>query len=56
VLLSNHTAYDGTKTKLPALAQRKSGDPHPYVIGADGVKRFLTMVDECAQAGRARVN
>lgn len=56
VLLSNHTAYDGTKTKLPALAQRKPGDPHPYVIGADGVKRFLTMVDECAQAGRARVN
>jgi metallo-beta-lactamase class B len=56
VLLSNHTAYDGSKTKQPALAQRRPGDPHPYVIGPDSVKRFLTMVDECAQAGRARLN
>jgi len=55
VLLSNHTAYDGSKTKLPALAQRRPNDAHPYVIGNDSVKRFLTMVDECAQAGRARV-
>ena len=55
VLLSNHTAYDGSKTKLPALAQRRPNDTHPYVIGNDSVKRFLTMVDECAQAGRARV-
>ena len=55
VLLSNHTIYDGSKTKLPALATRRAGDAHPYVIGNDSVKRFLTMVDECAQAGRARL-
>ena len=55
VLLSNHTIYDGSKTKLPALATRRAGDTHPYIIGNDRVKRFLTMVDECAQAGRARV-
>ena len=30
------------------------GDPHPYVIGTDGVQRYLTVVDECAQAGLAR--
>jgi metallo-beta-lactamase class B len=55
VLISNHTNFDGSKTKLPALAARKAGDPHPYVIGNDAVKRFLVMVDECAQAGLERV-
>ena len=55
VLISNHTIFDGSKTKLPALARRKPGDPHPYVIGTDGVQRYLTVVDECAQAGLARV-
>jgi metallo-beta-lactamase class B len=53
VLISNHTIFDGSKTKLPALAQRKAGDPNPYVIGKDGVQRYLTVVDECAQAGLA---
>ena len=53
VLVSNHTIFDGSKTKLPALAQRKPGEPHPYVIGKEGVQRYLTVVDECAQAGLA---
>ena len=55
VILSNHTIFDGSKTKIPALAERKPGDPNPYVIGVDGVQRYLTTVDECAQAGLARV-
>lgn len=54
VLVSNHTIFDGSKTKLPALERRKAGDPHPYVIGTEGVQRYLTVVDECAQAGLAR--
>ncbi|HZT76585.1 MAG TPA: MBL fold metallo-hydrolase [Vicinamibacterales bacterium] len=54
VLISNHTIFDGSKTKLPALAARKAGDPNPYVIGVDGVQRYLTVVDECAQAGLTR--
>ena len=29
VLLSNHSNYDGTKTKLPALTKRKAGDRSP---------------------------
>ena len=40
---------------LPALAARKAGDPHPYVIGKEGVKRYLTVVDECAKAGLLRL-
>jgi metallo-beta-lactamase class B len=54
VLISNHTIFDGSKTKLPALEHRKPGDPHPYVIGVDGVQRYLTVAEECAQAGVAR--
>jgi metallo-beta-lactamase class B len=53
VLVSNHTIFDGSKTKLPALARRKPGEPNPYVIGKEGVQRYLTVVDECAQAGLA---
>lgn len=51
VLLSNHPATDGTPAKLPALQRRKAGEPHPYVIGADAVSRFLTVAEECAKAG-----
>jgi metallo-beta-lactamase class B len=50
ILLSNHTVYDGSKTKLPAVAARKPGEPHPYVVGRDGVQRYLTTVGECAKA------
>jgi metallo-beta-lactamase class B len=54
VLISNHTIFDGSKTKIPALERRKRGDPNPYVIGKDAVQRYLTVVDECAQAGLTR--
>jgi metallo-beta-lactamase class B len=53
VLLSNHTDYDGSKTKLPALAKRAPGAPNPYVVGADSVRRYLTVANECAQAALA---
>jgi metallo-beta-lactamase class B len=52
ILLSNHTAYDGTTVKLPALASRKAGQPHPYVIGADAVQRYFRVAEECAVAAR----
>jgi metallo-beta-lactamase class B len=55
VILSNHTIFDGSKQKLPAMKARKPGQQNPYVIGKEGVMRYLTVVDECAQAGLARV-
>ena len=55
IILSNHTQYDGTKAKLAALKARKTGDPHPYVVGNDVVRRYLTVVNECAQAAVAIV-
>jgi metallo-beta-lactamase class B len=54
VLIANHPEQDGAKRKLAALAVRKPGEPNPYVIGADSVRRYLTMVDECAKAGLLR--
>lgn len=53
-IISNHTVYDGSKRKLLAVQERKPGDPNPYVIGNDGVRRYLTVADECARAGLAR--
>ena len=53
-IISNHTIYDGSKQKLPAVEQRKPGDPNPYVIGNESVQRYLTVADECAKAGLAR--
>jgi metallo-beta-lactamase class B len=55
VLIANHTNFDGTKTKLPALAKRQAGAPHPYVIGNESVQRYLTVADECAKAGLLRL-
>lgn len=49
-ILSNHTAYDGTPMKLAALKTRRPGDRHPYVVGTDVVRRYITAVGECAQA------
>ena len=54
VLISNHTAFDGSKTKLPAMATRRPSDPHPYVVGAASVARYLTVAEECAKAGMLR--
>jgi metallo-beta-lactamase class B len=53
VMLSNHTIYDGSKTKLPAVLARTPGERHPYVGGPDSVARYLTTVGECAQAAIA---
>jgi metallo-beta-lactamase class B len=55
VLISNHSEYDGSKTKLPALKLRKPGDPNPYVVGTDSVKRYMKIAEECSKAWELRV-
>jgi metallo-beta-lactamase class B len=54
VIIANHTNFDGSKTKLPAVLARGSGDPNPYVIGKDGVQRYMTVAYQCAMAGLAQ--
>jgi metallo-beta-lactamase class B len=56
VLIANHTVFDGSKTKMPALATRKAGAPHPYVIGPDAVRRYLVVANECALAALAALS
>jgi metallo-beta-lactamase class B len=53
IILSNHTNYDGSKVKLPAVQKRQAGQPHPYVIGKEGVQRYLTVASECTKAAYA---
>lgn len=52
ILLSNHTAFDGSTLKLPELEERGPRTPHPYVIGTESLRRFLTAAEECAIATR----
>jgi metallo-beta-lactamase class B len=54
-VVANHWHFDGSATRLPAMAKRKAGDPHPWVIGADSVQRYLTVTEECAKAGLGRL-
>jgi metallo-beta-lactamase class B len=55
VLISNHSQYDGSKSKLPARKLRKSGDPNPYVVGNDSVRRYMKIAEECSRAAELRV-
>jgi metallo-beta-lactamase class B len=52
-LIANHLRFDSSTTKLPALAARKPGQPHPYVIGNEAVQRYLIVAEECAKAAQA---
>jgi metallo-beta-lactamase class B len=48
ILLSNHTEWDGANVKLPAMAKRTAGGPHPFVVGNPSVLRYLKVAEECA--------
>jgi metallo-beta-lactamase class B len=55
VVLSNHTNFDNSKVKLPMMRTRTAGQPHPYVVGPAAARAYLTVANECAQAGLARL-
>jgi metallo-beta-lactamase class B len=56
VLLSNHSEYDGayTKARLAGL-KREVGEENPFIVGAEGVQRYFTVMAECALASKLRV-
>jgi metallo-beta-lactamase class B len=56
VVLSNHTDFDASKVKLPLVAKRETGSPNPYVVGKEGVQRYLKVAEECATARLMRLN
>jgi metallo-beta-lactamase class B len=49
IILSNHTDWDGSKVYLSRLAAGLAGS-NPYVVGADSVRRYLTVAEQCATA------
>jgi metallo-beta-lactamase class B len=55
VILSNHPKFDGTHAKLARLENRRAGEAHPFVVGAESVARYLTVARECAEANLARL-
>ncbi len=50
VLLANHLIFDGSRDKLPALANRQANQTHPYVVGIDFISRYLMVAENCARA------
>jgi metallo-beta-lactamase class B len=53
VFLSNHSRRDGTAEMMEALAERKPGEPHPFVLGDEGYSLF-TVLEQCALAQAER--
>jgi metallo-beta-lactamase class B len=56
VLLSNHTAFDNAWTKARLAAARPKGQPNPFVVGADGVANYFTVLTECALAAQSQLS
>src|SRR5688572_12086840 len=55
VMLSNHSEYDGAYTKARLVGvKREVGETHPFIVGADGVQRYFTVMAECALASKLR--
>jgi metallo-beta-lactamase class B len=55
VLISNHPDADVTAARLPALASRAQGAPHPFVLGEDGVARLMTIAQQCILSIRGQL-
>jgi metallo-beta-lactamase class B len=49
VPLSNHVVADGTLLKLPLLASRKAGEPHPFVTGNQRFREWAGVLKSCAE-------
>jgi metallo-beta-lactamase class B len=55
VMLSNHSEYDGAYTRARLIGvKREVGESHPFILGADAVQRYFTVMTECATAAKLR--
>ena len=55
VLISNHSEYDDAYTKARLVAaKREVGEANPFIVGAEGVQRYFTVMQECAMASKLR--
>jgi metallo-beta-lactamase class B len=53
-LISNHSEFDNALFKAHSATDRKPGEANPFDVGADGVARYFTVVEDCATAARIR--
>jgi metallo-beta-lactamase class B len=53
IVLSNHSMYD--QAWIRSHMARKPGEVSPFVVGADGVQRYFTILSECAKAEKLRL-
>src|SRR5205085_10962707 len=50
VLLSTHPQLDKSDIKLRLVEKRRPDEPHPWVVGTEVVKSYLTVAAECSAA------
>ena len=53
------TDWDRSKVNLPLLAKRAPDSrnrSHPYIVGNQSVRRYLTVAEECATSRLMRLN
>jgi metallo-beta-lactamase class B len=56
-LLSNHSEYDDAYTMARLeTAKREVGEQNPFIVGADNVQNYFTVMEECATASKLRNN
>lgn len=53
-LLSNHSEFDNAWLKAHTAAERRAGEPNPFEVGSDGVARYFSTVEYCAEAAKLR--
>jgi metallo-beta-lactamase class B len=51
IIMSNHSAFDNATLKIRLMSSRGDG-PHPFVVGEDGVQRYLEVLASCARASQ----
>ena len=54
VLLSNHSEFDDAFFKAHAAANRQPGEANPFDVGANGVARYFSVVQNCTEAAKMR--
>jgi len=50
VIIGNHTEYNDALARLEQTKARKPGDSNPWVVGKPEVRKYLTVVQECAKS------
>jgi metallo-beta-lactamase class B len=55
VILSNHSEYDNAYTKARLVGvKREVGEDNPFIVGAQSVQNYFTVMEECATASKLR--